>query len=116
MNKEQFGKELILKDKKTFSIKTLRYFITENPIGIGYSDMKNYGIEIECIENIAGSQEIRDLKSISSIFFDLEDAKSFIGFLKRKKAMPDELNSLLEEFIKISLKAQKNKLVINNCL
>lgn len=109
VKKIQYGKELTLTDKTGVNNRILRYYLTESPVGFGYSELKNYGIEVECTERKPGMQDMRECKSIDGIFFDVEEALSFLAVIKKKRVMPAHLTSTLEQYIKEKIKLQREK-------
>lgn len=107
MKKIQYGKDVTLTDTNGASSRILKYFLTESPIGFGYSDLKSYGIEIERTDKRAGMQDMRECKSIDGIFYDVEDAITFLGEIKRNKIVPTSLSQFLENYIKDKVKKQR---------
>lgn len=109
MKKIQYGKELVLADESGINSKILKYSLTESPVGFGYSELKSYGVEIECTEKRAGMQSIKECKLIEGIFFDIEEAIAFLGLLKKNRIMPAELAITLEKYIRERIKKQREQ-------
>ena len=109
MKKIQYGKEVTLTDRQRESSRILKYFVTESPVGFGYSELKCYGIEIEKTDRKTGMKDIRECKSIDGIFFDIEDAIAFLSVIKKNRVVPTELSVVLEKYIRDKIKKHREE-------
>ena len=105
----QFGKEVVLTDRQRENSRILKYSVTESPVGFGYSDLKCYGVEVEKTDKKPGMRDIRECKSIDGIFFDIEEAISFLSLIKRNRVVPTELSHALEKYIKDKIKMSREQ-------
>ena len=99
MKKIQFGKEIV-NENKNHDITILKYYLTETPVGYGCSSLVQYGIEIKKTERKPGMQDISECKTIEGIFFNVEEALSFLKILKKEQIPPSKLCQSLEKYIK----------------
>ena len=113
MKKVQFGSELVIPLKNGGGYVILRYYLLESPVGFGYSELKSYGIEISRIDRIPGFQDMAECKQIEGIFFDVEEAISFIAKIKKENIKPTDLAIRLEEYIKEKVRIQRENSVYN---
>ena len=107
MKKIQLGKEVVLNDADLCVV--LKYYVTECPVGFGYSKLKCYGAEVEKTEKRPGMNDIRECKSIDGIFFDAKEAISFMTLIKKNKIEPSELMPILEKYIKETIKMHREE-------
>lgn len=107
MKKIQFGQELVLTEEDKNIL--LRYYLLESPVGFGYSKLKSYGIEIKKTDRFPGRCDMSECKQIEGIFFDVEEAITFLAKIKKEKVLPTQLSVVLEKFIHDKIKAERNK-------
>lgn len=113
MKKTQFGKQIILEGESSGETVILNYRLLESPVGFGYSDLKTYGIEIEKTDRKPGMPDINECKQIEGIFFDMEEALSFIARVKNEHIMPLGLSKSLESYIRETVKQHREAALKN---
>ncbi len=109
MKKIQFGTEMVLDNEKNNGYKILRYYLLETPVGFGYSKLKSYGIGIMRIDRLPGKPDMSECKQIEGVFFDVEEAISFIAKIKKDAVLPTELTYVLEKSISEKVKLQQER-------
>ena len=113
MKKIQFGAEIMVPVKNSGGYMILNYYLLESPVGFGYSELKSYGIEILRTDRYPGCQDMSECKQIEGIFFDVEEAISFIAKIKKENIKPTDLAIRLEEYIKEKVRIQRENSVYN---
>ncbi len=113
MKKIQFGTDVIIENEKNNGYKILKYYLLETPVGFGYSKLKSYGIGILRIDRLPGKPDMSECKQIEGVFFDVEEAISYIAIIKREGVVPTELSFVLERIISEKLKQKQEKNVAN---
>lgn len=109
MKKIQFGTDVVIENEKNNGYKILKYYLLETPVGFGYSRLKSYGIGILRIDRLPGKPDISECKQIEGVFFDVDEAISYIAIIKGEKVVPTELSFVLERIITERLKQTKDK-------
>ncbi len=109
MKKIQFGTEMVLENERNNGYKILKYYLLETPVGFGHSKLKSYGIGISRIDRLPGKQDMSECKQIEGVFFDVEEAISYIAKIKKDAVVPTELSYVLEKLITEKLKSQQEK-------
>ena len=109
MKKIQFGTEIVLENERNNGYKILKYYILETPVGFGHCTLKSYGIGILRIDRLPGKQDMSECKQIEGVFFDVEEAISYIAKMKKDAVLPTDLSYVLEQLISEKLKRQQEK-------
>lgn len=113
MKKIQFGTDVIIENEKNNGYKILKYYLLETPVGFGYSKLKSYGIGILRIDRFPGKPDMSECKQIEGVFFDVEEAISYIAVIKREEVVPTELSLVLERLISENLKQKQEQNIAN---
>lgn len=109
MKKIQFGTEMVIENERNSGYKILKYYLLETPVGFGCNKLKSYGIGISRIDRLPGKQDMSECKQIEGIFFDVEEAISYIAKMKKDAVVPTDLSNVLEKLISEKLKCQQEK-------
>lgn len=108
MKKVQLGTELVIPSKENNATTILKYYMTESPVGFGYSELKSYGVEILKTERVPGLKDMNECKQIQGIFFDIEEAVSFISKIRKDAVIPTKLSKTLENYILCKVKKHRS--------
>ena len=103
----QYGSERVIADNGGQMI--LKYYITETPVGFGYSDLKSYGVGILRTDKNPGLPDMKECKQIEGVFFDIEEAIVFMSKIKKAAILPENLTKVLGKYIEEKVKVQKEK-------
>ena len=109
MKKIQFGTEIVLENERNNGYKILKYYLLETPVGFGHCKLNSYGIGITRIDRLPGKQDMSECKQIEGVFFDVEEAISYIAKMKKDAVLPTDLSYVLEKLISEKLKSQQEK-------
>ena len=109
MKKIQFGTELMIENEENNGYKVLKYYLLETPVGFGYCKLKSYGIGVVRIDRLPGKPDMSECKQIEGVFFDREEAISFIAEMKKNEIEPGELAYVLEKLIAEKVKRQQEE-------
>ncbi|MDY3930001.1 MAG: DUF6514 family protein [Clostridia bacterium] len=109
MKKVQFGTEVVMENEKNNGYIILKYYLIESPVGFGYSELKSYGIEVVRTDRKPGLQDMSECKQIEGVFFDIEEAISFIADIKKHRVMPTKLCKALDGYIKEKVRKHREK-------
>ena len=112
MKKIQFGTDLVLENEKNNGYKILKYYLLETPVGFGYSKLKSYGIGIMRNDRFPGKPDMSECKQIEGVFFDVEEALSYIAVIKNEKVVPTDLSYVLERIISERLKEKQGQRIV----
>ncbi len=112
MKKIQFGTDVVIENENN-GYKILKYYLLETPVGFGYSKLKSYGIGILRIDRFPGKPDMSECKQIEGVFFDVEEAISYIGIIKKEEVVPTELSYALERIISEKLKQKQEQVTAN---
>ena len=112
MKKIQFGTDLVLENEKNNGYKILKYYLLETPVGFGYSKLKSYGIGVLRIDRFPGKPDMSECKQIEGVFFDVEEALSYIATIKREKVVPTDLSFVLERIISERLREKQDQRIV----
>ena len=85
----------------------LDYFIIPESISADYCDLKCYGIKIQKTTIYEGGGKIVESNQINNVFYRSKDANDFLDHKKKKKVLPCNLRTEVENYIVESIDRAK---------